>query len=77
MLPDLIKDGHRILLFSQWTSCLDLLERLLDSIGFQYLRLDGQTSIPERQHLIDEFNTNDSIPIFLLTTRAGGMGEFF
>merc|ERR1719246_296155 len=46
----------------------------MDTIGFTYLRLDGGTSIPERQDLIDRFNDDTSIPVFLLSTRAGGMG---
>ena len=54
--------------------CLDLLECLMGAIDFNYLRLDGQTSIPERQNLIDQFNNDSSIPVFLLSTRAGGMG---
>ena len=46
----------------------------MESINFKYRRLDGQTSISERQTLIDEFNGDPSIPVFLLSTRAGGMG---
>ena len=64
-----------MLIFSQWTMCLDLLGSLMDTIDLRYLRLDGQTTISERQELIDQFNDNDSIPVFLLSTRAGGMGE--
>jgi len=74
MLPKLKKEGHRMLIFSQWTMCLDLLGCLLDTIGFTYLRLDGSTTISERQELIDRFNNDGSIPVFLLSTRAGGMG---
>jgi len=74
LIPQLIQDGHRILMFSQWTMCLDILEAFLDSLSLKYLRLDGQTQIVERQNMIDEFNRNDSIPLFLLSTRAGGMG---
>jgi len=54
--------------------CLDILEAFLDSLSLKYLRLDGKTPIVERQNMIDEFNRNDSIPVFLLSTRAGGMG---
>lgn len=63
-----------MLIFSQWTMCLDLLGCLMDTIGFTYLRLDGSTTISERQELIDRFNNDGSIPVFLLSTRAGGMG---
>jgi SWI/SNF-related matrix-associated actin-dependent regulator 1 of chromatin subfamily A len=63
-----------MLIFSQWTRCLDLLGCLMDAMGFTYLRLDGQTDIQTRQQLIDQFTNDTSIPVFLLSTRAGGMG---
>lgn len=75
LLPELISEGHRILIFSQWTKILDLLGHLLDYLVMKYLRLDGSTSVNERQGLIDTFNTDDSISVFLLSTRAGGMGK--
>ena len=74
MVPALIADGHRILIFSQWTRLLDLLELLMVDIGIFYLRLDGSTAVRERQVLIDEFNANTEIPVFLLSTKAGGLG---
>lgn len=63
-----------MLIFSQWTRCLDLLGCLMDSMGFRFLRLDGQTNIQTRQQLIDQFTNDTQIPVFLLSTRAGGMG---
>lgn len=74
MLPNLISSGHRILIFSVWTSCLDLLGVMLDNLGFGFMRMDGQTAVSERQGLIDQFNKETSIPIFLLSTMACGMG---
>lgn len=74
LLPKLIKDGHRMLIFSQWTRCLDLLGCLMDAMNLRYLRLDGQTTISERQSLIDQYTDETDIPVFLLSTRAGGMG---
>jgi len=74
MLPKLVKEGHRVLLFSQWTMCMDILECLLNSLGMKFFRLDGSTDIKERQDMIDEFNEDESISVFLLSTRAGGMG---
>jgi len=74
LVPKLVAEGHRVLIFSQWTRCLDLLGCMMDSIQLQFLRLDGQTDIKERQSMIDEFNNDPSIPIFLLSTRAGGLG---
>eukprot|EP01039_Chlorochromonas_danica_P004981 gene4981-5469_t len=73
-LPKLRREGHRILVFSQWTRILDLLEVLLEDIGLSYLRLDGSTPVKVRQELIDKFNQDTSIPVFLLSTKAGGLG---
>ncbi|CAM9795532.1 unnamed protein product, partial [Ascophyllum nodosum] len=75
LLPDLVGQGHRILLFSQWTRLLDLFEVLLrDSMGLKFCRLDGSTPVSERKALIDRFSSDPSIPVFLLSTRAGGLG---
>lgn len=74
LLPSLVAEEHRILIFSQWTKCLDLLGCLIEFLNLTYLRLDGQTPITERQQLIDQFNGDPSIPVFLLSTRAGGLG---
>ncbi|KAA3677099.1 SWI/SNF-related matrix-associated actin-dependent regulator of chromatin subfamily A [Paragonimus westermani] len=72
-IPKLIKAGHRLLIFSQFVIVLDLLEEFLRSKDQRYLRLDGSTPVTERQELVDRFNSS-SIEIFLLSTRAGGMG---
>jgi len=75
LLPELVGKGHRLLIFSQWTKIMDLLGHLMESLQMKYLRLDGSTAVSERQDLLDEFNhESSSIPVFLLSTRAGGMG---
>jgi len=74
LLPSLISDGHRILIFSVWTSCLDLLGCLVEHLGLEYLRMDGSCPANERQVLIDRFNQDSSISIFLLSTKACGLG---
>lgn len=75
LLPELVCKGHRILIFSQWKKCLDLLGCLMeDSLDLAFLRLDGGTDVALRQNLIDKFQEDPSIPIFLLSTRAGGVG---
>lgn len=74
LLPQLSADGHRMLVFSQWTTMLDLLEELCEDLLMPYRRLDGSTAVSERQEMVDEFNTDESIKIFLLSTRAGGLG---
>ncbi|WCJ33735.1 Protein CHROMATIN REMODELING 19 [Euphorbia peplus] len=74
LLPELKKDGHRVLIFSQWTSMLDILEWTMDVIGVTYRRLDGSTQVTERQNIVDAFNNDTSIFACLLSTRAGGQG---
>lgn len=63
-----------MLIFSQWTRILDLLEVLLQDIDINYLRLDGSTPVKERQYLIDKYSLSTDIPVFLLSTKAGGLG---
>lgn len=74
LLPKLKQEGHRVLIFSQWTKLLDLLEVLMQHRKYRFLRLDGSTMVETRQELIDEYNTDQDIFIFLLSTRAGGLG---
>ncbi|KAG9442440.1 hypothetical protein H6P81_018294 [Aristolochia fimbriata] len=74
LLPSLKRAGHRVLIFSQWTSMLDILEWTLDVIGLTYRRLDGSTQVNERQTIVDTFNNDSSIFACLLSTRAGGQG---
>lgn len=74
ILPPLLEEGHRVLIFSVWTNCLDLLGCLLEQLGIGYLRMDGSTDVSERQGLIDKFNDDATIPVFLLSTKACGLG---
>jgi SWI/SNF-related matrix-associated actin-dependent regulator of chromatin subfamily A containing DEAD/H box 1 len=76
LIPELVEKGHRLLIFSQWTNCLDLLGCLLETLGMKFFRLDGQTPISTRQDMINDFNKDVTIPVFLLSTKAGGMGKF-
>ncbi|KAI0893559.1 PHD/FYVE-zinc-finger like domain-containing protein [Annulohypoxylon nitens] len=75
MLPKLKERGHRVLIFSQFLRCLDILEDFLRELGLQYGRIDGKLSALKKQKQIDAFNAPDS-PMFamLLSTRAGGVG---
>lgn len=73
LLPQLVNQGHHVLVFSQWTRTLDLLEELLRDLGLAFLRLDGSTPVRERQQLIDTFSEGQ-IPVFILSTKAGGLG---
>ncbi|KZT02402.1 uncharacterized protein LAESUDRAFT_661821 [Laetiporus sulphureus 93-53] len=75
LLPKLRQRGHRVLLFSQFSIALNVIEDFLVGEGMKYLRLDGSTKQADRQKGMDEFNKPDSdIFIYLLTTRAGGVG---
>ncbi|KAF0718759.1 Aste57867_1505 [Aphanomyces stellatus] len=67
--------GHRVLVFAQHRRTIDILAKMMRSLEYMYCRLDGTTSVRERQTLIDAFNAPDSnLFVFLLTTRAGGIG---
>ncbi|KAG8084404.1 hypothetical protein GUJ93_ZPchr0010g8063 [Zizania palustris] len=75
LLPKLQRAGHRVLLFSQMTKLLDILEVYLQIHHFKYMRLDGSTKTEERGKLLADFNKeNSEYFLFLLSTRAGGLG---
>ncbi|KAK9334161.1 P-loop containing nucleoside triphosphate hydrolase protein [Lipomyces starkeyi] len=75
MLPKLIESGHRILIFSQFVVMLDILEDFLEGMGISYTRIDGSVTSQDRQQRIDAFNAeNSKISVFILSTRAGGVG---
>ncbi|KAK9372018.1 SNF2 family N-terminal domain-containing protein [Lipomyces chichibuensis] len=74
MLVDMKANGDRILIFSQFTQTLDILESVLSTLDMSFLRLDGQTSVEIRQDLIDKFYDEEDITCFLLSTKAGGFG---
>lgn len=68
------ENGDRVLIFSQFSLVLDILEAVLNSSLLSFTRIDGSTKIDERQTLIDTFRDDESITAFLLTTKAGGTG---
>jgi len=74
LLPQMKDNGDRVLIFSQFTMLLDVLQRYLKIRGHRFMRLDGQTPVQERQEMIDKFNKEEDIFIFILSTRAGGLG---
>ncbi len=74
LLRKLQAGGHRALVFTQMTKVLDVLEQFLNIHGHRYLRLDGGTKIEQRQILTDRFNDDARIPVFILSTRSGGLG---
>ncbi|TVU36285.1 hypothetical protein EJB05_18215, partial [Eragrostis curvula] len=75
LLPRLKERGNRVLIFSQMTMMLDILEDFLNELKYKYARIDGKTSLSERQESIKEYNRAESETfIFLMSTRAGGLG---
>ncbi|CAN0188604.1 unnamed protein product [Ectocarpus sp. 6 AP-2014] len=74
MLKKLHAGGHKVLIFSQMTSLLDVLEDYLRHRGWEFHRIDGSTDVLDRQRQIEEFNSNPKFFVFLLSTRAGGLG---
>jgi SNF2 family DNA or RNA helicase len=77
LLPRLKQNGHRVLIFSQMTRCLDILSDYLRGRGYLHERIDGGVRGDARQAAIARFSAADSdIFCFLLCTRAGGVGTF-
>ncbi|KPM11913.1 chromodomain-helicase-DNA-binding protein Mi-2-like protein [Sarcoptes scabiei] len=75
MLRKLYDQGHRVLIFSQMTKMLDILEDFLEGEGYKYERIDGSITGSLRQEAIDRFNAPSAQQFcFLLSTRAGGLG---
>ncbi|XP_043719570.1 protein PHOTOPERIOD-INDEPENDENT EARLY FLOWERING 1 isoform X2 [Telopea speciosissima] len=74
LLRRLRSEGHRALIFTQMTKMLDILEAFINLYGYTYMRLDGSTQPEERQTLMQRFNTNPKIFLFILSTRSGGVG---
>ncbi len=66
--------GDRVLLFSNSTTTLDFIEEFIKERGYSHLRLDGKTPPSKRQKLVDEFQQKDDIFMFLISTKAGGVG---
>merc|ERR1719447_2009477 len=74
MLARLMQDGHKTLVFSQMTRLLDILVSYLEMKGIPFCLLDGRTKYLDRQDGVDRFTNAPSIKVFLLSTRAGGLG---
>jgi len=74
LLEDYAQQKRKVLIFSQFTQILDILQAILKQRSIKYLLLTGSTAVDVRQTLVDEFTEDESIPVFLLSTKAGGMG---
>ncbi|KAM3444246.1 hypothetical protein MY4824_000135 [Beauveria thailandica] len=70
----MIPNGHKMLLFSQGKLMLNIIEKCMRDCGISYLRMDGETPVDQRQPMIDRFNNDPDVHVFLMTTRTGGLG---
>ncbi|WP_437190618.1 SNF2-related protein [Planctomicrobium sp. SH527] len=71
-LEELIKEGHKSLVFSQFTSMLSIVKKHLDRRGVNYVYLDGQTR--KRKQVVDQFQNDPTTTVFLISLKAGGLG---
>jgi helicase SWR1 len=74
LLREKKRGGHRVLIFTQMTRILDILEIFLNFHGYLYLRLDGATKIEDRQYITERFNADARIFCFIASSRSGGVG---
>ena len=74
IIKDATDSGHKILLFSGYTSMFELIEQELKEKDIKYFKLTGSTKVDERIRMVDEFNENKDIKVFLISLKAGGTG---
>lgn len=74
LLRRLKAEGHKCLIYSQFTRVLDILEDYCGKTGYKFVRLDGQSALADRRDIVADWQTNDELFVFLLSTRAGGVG---
>ena len=74
LIHDAVASGHKMLLFSGYTGMFDIIEEELRKSNIKYFKLTGATKVGERIRLVDEFNENEEIKVFLISLKAGGTG---
>lgn len=74
IIQDAITGGHKILLFSGYTSMFEIIEKALKESKINYFKLTGSTKVEDRIKLVDEFNINPDVKVFLISLKAGGTG---
>jgi non-specific serine/threonine protein kinase len=74
MITEIVEEGHKILVFSQFVEMLSLIKVELEAAGYVFEYIDGQTPAKERLDRVNHFNSDESIPIFLISLKAGGTG---
>ena len=74
IIKDGIEAGHKILLFSGYTSMFEIIEKELLKEDINYYKLTGKTNVNERVELVEDFNQNENVKVFLISLKAGGTG---
>lgn len=74
LIRDAIESEYKILLFSSYTSMFEIIEKELEKLNIEYFKLVGNTLINKRIEMVDEFNKNESVKVFLISLKAGGTG---
>ena len=72
VIKDAVLSGHKILLFSSYSSMLEIIGEELKKENIKHFKLTGQTKVGDRLKLVEEFNSNDEIKVFLISLKAGG-----
>lgn len=73
-LQEITHEGNAALVFSQFTTCLDLVEKVLNDHGLSYSRIDGSTSMPRRKKIVEDFQKETGPSVLLLSLKTGGVG---
>jgi len=73
ILPDLVSNGHRILVFSQFTSMLEIIQTELEKLKYEYFYMEGSTKVADRNDYVKRFNAGEG-QLFLISLKAGGTG---
>ena len=74
IIEDAVSSGHKILLFSGYTSMFEIIEKELNKKDIKYFKLTGATKVSERIELVDKFNNDPEVKLFLISLKAGGTG---
>ena len=74
LIKEAISGNHKILLFSSYTEMFNIIERELEKEGINYFKLTGETKVDKRIEMVDEFNSDENIKVFLISLKAGGTG---
>merc|ERR1719474_1350929 len=74
ILKELIGRKHRVLVFSQYKAILSMVEPILRENKMEFIQMDGDTKIEDRQKMVDQFNADKALNVFLLSTKVGGLG---